>query len=322
MDESDLSKIAERISSLESESRNRKDEDRMNDFMGKFGDKFSNDRGIGVAILNKLDMQGVDTSGAIVAAVDSILDDLRTEVNALSSKINKVDKAVKEEVGTDTTSPPDAGVPPSPDMGAAGGTSPSLPDMGAAGGTSSSLPDMGAAGGMPSSPDIGAAGGMPSSPDMGAAGGASPLPPSMGATGGASPPVPPGTPLPILSDERMKKIQSIQTSLNIPANKLKGLGTLSDERFKLIEDAIDAIGAIPEDQASSVEVQVSTPDTTAAPTIESASTETPKTVETKPAETKEEPKKEEFNLDLGNDKPESELDEGSIINKALKGLSI
>ena len=196
MDE--LTKLAERLAMLEKEGSDRKHKDRLSDFMGKFGGGFSNDEGIGAAILNKLDEQGIDTSAGIEAAVEAILDELRKEVNDLASKINKVDKAVQEAVGGDT--PPSEAAPPElppTDMGPPpSDMPPPPPDMGAA-----PPPDMGAGAPPPPPADMG-----PPPPDMGA--GAPPSPP-----GGEVPPLPPAPP-PAVSDVRMKKILAMRTTLS------------------------------------------------------------------------------------------------------------
>ena len=256
MDE--LGQMAERLGALETENKGRKDKERLTDFIGKHGAGFSNDEGIGAAILNKLDEQGIDTSAAIESAVEAILDDLRSEINAISSKINKVESAVEEAIGGETP-PSEAELPPPVDMGAP------PPDMGA-----------------------------PPPADM-----------------GAPPPPPPGGEVPppgVVSDERLKKVQ---TAFNVPATKMKGLGMLSDERFKLIEEAIDAIGALPEEAAENATVEVASASTETLPK-EGTTSESSNAQEGEGGET-------EFDIDLGLDEPDEELDEGALINRTLKG---
>ena len=255
MDE--LAKMAERLGALESENKGRKDKERLSDFIGKHGKGFSDDEGIGAAILAKLDSQGIDTSAAIESAVTAILDELRTEINAISGKINKVEKAVDEAVGGDTP-PSEAGIEPPTDV-------------------------------PPVEPPPMDAGGAPPPGDM--------------------PPPPPGA----VSDARVKKIQA---AFNVPSNKMKGLGALSDERFKLIEEAIDAISAIPEDAADSATVEVTSE--SAAPV--EAPSEAPPVESTPPDTSGEEVTEASDEEDLGDD--ESDLDEGSIINKTLRGLKL
>ena len=190
---------------------------REKQFFDTYGGRFSNDRGLGLAILNELDARGIDTSAAD-EAVTQILDQLRTECQQITDliknvqdaaietekKVDTIQEVVQEHVGDNPdastdTKPEDLGAP-APDMG---GTPPEGGDMGGA-----PAPDMG---GMPPegapAPDMGGA----PAPDMGG------MPPEGGApapdTGGMPPegdapaeePVPPNQ---IPSDERIKNIKA------------------------------------------------------------------------------------------------------------------
>jgi len=178
-------------------------------FFDQFGGRFSNDRGLGLAILNELDARGIDTSAAD-EAVTQILDQLRTECSAIVDLIKDVqDAAIETEKKVDTiqevvqshvSDNPDASVSSEPgDIGSEEFNPDEMGGMPPEGGEPA--PDMG---GMPpeggeSAPDMG---GMPPegsepAPDMGG------MPPE-GAP--AEEPLPPNQ---IPSDERIKNIHNV-----------------------------------------------------------------------------------------------------------------
>lgn len=71
-----------RLTQLENSYNADKQAAREKQFFDTYGGRFSNNRGLGLAILNELDAQGVDTSAAD-EAVQQILDQLRTECNEI-----------------------------------------------------------------------------------------------------------------------------------------------------------------------------------------------------------------------------------------------
>lgn len=68
---------------------------REQNFFDTYGARFSNNRGLGLAILNELDARGIDTSAAD-EAVQQILDQLRTECNEIIESIKGVQEAAIE----------------------------------------------------------------------------------------------------------------------------------------------------------------------------------------------------------------------------------
>lgn len=83
-----LADLSQRIAALEEDKRLAQEEAEQNAFIDKYGSRFSNDRGIGVAILGELSRRGVDVSAAD-EAVQSILDQIRQEATMLLDKINQ-----------------------------------------------------------------------------------------------------------------------------------------------------------------------------------------------------------------------------------------
>lgn len=71
-----------RLSQLENSYNADKQAAREKQFFDTYGGRFSNNRGLGLAILNELDARGIDTSAAD-EAVQQILDQLRTECNEI-----------------------------------------------------------------------------------------------------------------------------------------------------------------------------------------------------------------------------------------------
>ena len=68
---------------------------REQNFFDTYGARFSNNRGLGLAILNELDARGIDTSAAD-EAVQQILDQLRVECNEIIESIKGVQEAAIE----------------------------------------------------------------------------------------------------------------------------------------------------------------------------------------------------------------------------------
>ena len=71
-----------RLSQLEQGYYGDKEAARQKSFFDTYGSRFSNNRGLGLAILNELDARGIDTSAAD-EAVQEILDTLRVECNQI-----------------------------------------------------------------------------------------------------------------------------------------------------------------------------------------------------------------------------------------------
>lgn len=121
----ELEELAERLSAIESK-------DAQKGFMDKYGAKFSNDEGIGVAILGELNRRGIDTSAAD-AAVQEIIDTLRGEASALLDKLSAVESAVQAATGEQVSEPmPTPPISPEvPPEGVAAPLQPTLPPGGA-----------------------------------------------------------------------------------------------------------------------------------------------------------------------------------------------
>ena len=77
-----LEELSMRLTALEDSAKAERDAKRQQEFMDKYGNMFSNNRDIGIAILNQLDKQGVDTSAA-GDAIQSIIQDVLMECAAL-----------------------------------------------------------------------------------------------------------------------------------------------------------------------------------------------------------------------------------------------
>jgi len=277
----ELDQLAERLGALEAEGSARKEGERLDSFIGEHGGGFGGDRGIAAAILGEIDRRGIDTSAA-GEAVQQILDEMRQEVRDLNSKIQAITEAVSEATGVETAPAGDEVMPP---------MEPPLPPM------EEPLP--------PPPPDMG----MPPEGDL------PPLPPE-----GAEPPLPPmeeSLPPPPgeVSDERMKKLKDAGFTLS--DERMKKVTELSDERFKLIEDALSEIAGLPEETAAEAEVSVQAP-------VEQALTEEPVSEEISVEVSSPEggTSGDFFNEFTTGSEDEGDLDEGAVITKALKGLKI
>lgn len=83
-----------RLQNLENSYYGDKEQARQKSFFDTYGSRFSNNRGLGLAILNELDARGIDTSAAD-EAVTEILDTLRTQCNEIIESIKGVqDQAI------------------------------------------------------------------------------------------------------------------------------------------------------------------------------------------------------------------------------------
>lgn len=99
---------------------------REKQFFDTYGGRFSNNRGLGLAILNELDARGIDTSAAD-EAVQQILDQLRTECNEILELTKEANEAaiqtaqkvenVANVVSQAVASNPDASMPMTPPPG-------------------------------------------------------------------------------------------------------------------------------------------------------------------------------------------------------------
>lgn len=112
-----------RLTQLENSYNADKQAAREKQFFDTYGSRFSNNRGLGLAILNELDAQGIDTSAAD-EAVQLILDKLRIECNEIleltkeanaaaiqnAQKVEEVANVVAQAVASN----PDASMPMSP----------------------------------------------------------------------------------------------------------------------------------------------------------------------------------------------------------------
>ena len=78
-----------RLQQLEDGYYGDKEAARQKNFLDTYGARFSNNRGIGLAILNELDARGIDTSAAD-EAVQEILNTLRVECNEIIEAIKDV----------------------------------------------------------------------------------------------------------------------------------------------------------------------------------------------------------------------------------------
>ena len=73
-----LEEMSMRLASIEDSIKAERDAKRQQEFMDRYGTMFSNNRDIGLAILNQLDRKGVDISAA-TEAVQSIIQDVLME---------------------------------------------------------------------------------------------------------------------------------------------------------------------------------------------------------------------------------------------------
>ena len=124
-----------------------KEQARQQKFFDMYGGSFSNDHSLGMAILNELDARGIDTSAAD-EAVQSIIDQLRTECNEIMSLISNVqDKTVEAQEKIDTIKDVvDSKVASNPEASVSPGSEPPA-DMGNT--------DMGGEPPMPAGPETG-----------------------------------------------------------------------------------------------------------------------------------------------------------------------
>ena len=81
-----------RLSQLEQGYYGDKEAARQQKFFDTYGSRFSNNRGLGLAILNELDARGIDTSAAD-EAVQQILDNLRTECQEILDLTKEANEA-------------------------------------------------------------------------------------------------------------------------------------------------------------------------------------------------------------------------------------
>lgn len=81
--------LLSRLAALEDGYYGDKEAARQKAFFDTYGERFSNNRGLGLAILNELDARGIDTTAAD-EAVSQILDQLRTECNEIINSIKVV----------------------------------------------------------------------------------------------------------------------------------------------------------------------------------------------------------------------------------------
>lgn len=112
-----------RLTQLESSYNADKQAARERQFFDTYGGRFSNNRGLGLAILNELDARGIDTSAAD-EAVQQILDQLRTECNEILELTKEANEAVIQTaqkvedvanvVSQAVASNPDASMPTTP----------------------------------------------------------------------------------------------------------------------------------------------------------------------------------------------------------------
>lgn len=112
-----------RLTQLENSYNADKQAAREKQFFDTYGGRFSNNRGLGLAILNELDARGIDTSAAD-EAVQQILDQLRTECNEILELIKEANEAaiktaqkvegVTNVVAQAVASNPDASMPMTP----------------------------------------------------------------------------------------------------------------------------------------------------------------------------------------------------------------
>jgi len=84
-----------RLSQLEQGYYGDKEAARQKQFMDSYGGRFSNNHGLGMAILNELDARGIDTSAAD-EAVQEILDTLRTDCQSILDLLGNVQEAAIE----------------------------------------------------------------------------------------------------------------------------------------------------------------------------------------------------------------------------------
>lgn len=112
-----------RLAQLENSYNADKQAAREKQFFDTYGGRFSNNRGLGLAILNELDARGIDTSAAD-EAVQQILSQLRVECNEILELTKEANEAaiqtaqkveeVANVVSQAAASNPDASMPMTP----------------------------------------------------------------------------------------------------------------------------------------------------------------------------------------------------------------
>ena len=85
-----------RLQQLEDGYYGDKEAARQKQFFDTYGSRFSNNHGLGLAILNELDARGIDTSAAD-EAVTQIIDQLRTECNEILDALKEVQTQAIEQ---------------------------------------------------------------------------------------------------------------------------------------------------------------------------------------------------------------------------------
>lgn len=85
-----------RLQQLEDGYYGDKEAARQQQFFDTYGSRFSNNHGLGLAILNELDARGIDTSAAD-EAVTQIIDQLRTECNEILDALKEVQTQAIEQ---------------------------------------------------------------------------------------------------------------------------------------------------------------------------------------------------------------------------------
>ncbi len=88
-----LEEMSMRLASIEDTIKAERDAKRQQEFMSRYGNMFSNNQEIGLAILNQLDRKGVDVSAA-TEAVQSIIQDVLMECAML---MNVLKNAVQQQ---------------------------------------------------------------------------------------------------------------------------------------------------------------------------------------------------------------------------------
>lgn len=114
----EMNELAEQLTKLSHDYYGDKRANRETAFMDKYGSKFGNDRGLGLAILEELDGRGIDTSAAD-EAVQGIVDDLRGEINQLRTLLGAVEEkteAIKDAVDSAVSGNPDSSGAAEPEM--------------------------------------------------------------------------------------------------------------------------------------------------------------------------------------------------------------
>lgn len=91
-----LEDVAAQLAQLSNDFYGDREAAKQQAFMDKYGAKVSNNKDLGLAVLNELNRRGVDTSAAD-EAVEGILDELRTECTSLLDLITNVQDTVQQQ---------------------------------------------------------------------------------------------------------------------------------------------------------------------------------------------------------------------------------